>query len=241
MPVAVDVGASMNVCCHSSSHSRFHRRRPWFTRPVSCSSIRRSTSGRVQLAALVHAPRQQRVVQQRAQLAAQPARVRDAEAALLPVEDVVGQEIAQRLAKQPLAAEAAHLEVRRHGRRELDQHVVDQRAAHLQRVLHRRDVDLGEDVVDEIRSACPAPAARPSASVAVASDSRRPNSARPASAPAACSSGEHSSVHLLGREVAELRGVARDVAHLHAARVRCARSRRTRRGTRLARPGSAAR
>src|SRR6185312_5207072 len=55
--------------------------------------------------ALVDARRGERVAQHRPQLAAQPAGVRDPEPALAAVEDVARQEIAQRLAQEPLAAE----------------------------------------------------------------------------------------------------------------------------------------
>ena len=88
-----------------------------------------------------------------------------------------------------------------------------------ERALHRRDVDLGEDVVDQVVCVSSS-SSRPSASVAVASDSRRPNK-RPARVRARRLQLRRAQLrHLLGREVAELRGVARDVAHQHAPGVR---------------------
>ena len=94
----------------------------------------------------------QHVARERAQLAAQPRRGRDREAALRAVRR-------SRAARRPAAARrsrrffasAQHLLRRRQRERELGDDRVEERHAHLERVGHARAVGLHEEVVDEVR------------------------------------------------------------------------------------------
>ncbi|MEZ5121313.1 MAG: hypothetical protein R2736_07030 [Solirubrobacterales bacterium] len=88
-----------------------------------------------------------------AQLARQPVADRDREALLGPVERLVGDPAAQRLAEDPLLLAPAHLQLRRDGRRQRHEVGVQQRRPGLEAVRHGGDVDLGDEVVGQMRAA----------------------------------------------------------------------------------------
>ena len=83
-------------------------------------------------------------------LVAQPGGDRDPEAHLRPVEDRVGDPAPAGLLQQPLAGAAPDLHVRRQGGGELHHLVVEQRRACLERVGHRGDVHLHEQVTGQV-------------------------------------------------------------------------------------------
>ena len=84
------------------------------------------------------------------ELAAQPRRRGDREAALAPVHDLARQQRLGGLAQQHLLREPAHLVLRGQREREVRHDRVEERHARLERVRHRRAVGLHEQVVDEV-------------------------------------------------------------------------------------------
>ena len=106
------------------------RRNPW----------RRSVSAR------------ERLPRERLELAAQPGRRGDREAALLAVHHLPRQQRLDRLAQQPLLREPAHLVLHRQREREVGDDRVHERHARLERPGHRRAVGLRQQVVDEVEA-----------------------------------------------------------------------------------------
>src|SRR5438552_7352623 len=122
----------------------------------------------VQLASLVVAPqealdvprveeaappgrlRQEQLADEGAQPAAEPAAQGDGKALLGPAEDRRGDEAAQRALEDVLARPSPQLQLGGDGGRELDELVVQQGHARLDRVGHAHAVHLGEDVEREV-------------------------------------------------------------------------------------------
>ena len=94
--------------------------------------------------------RAQRLAGERLELAAQPGRGRDREAALLAAHDPAGDERRDRLAQQHLLAQAAHAVAGRQREREVRHHRVEERHASLERMRHRGAVGLHQQVVHEV-------------------------------------------------------------------------------------------
>ena len=90
------------------------------------------------------------VARERLELAAQPGRGGDREAALAAVHDLAREQRLGRLPQQRLLAEPAHLVARRQRVREVGDDRVEERDARLERVRHRGAVGLHEQVVDEV-------------------------------------------------------------------------------------------
>ena len=98
-----------------------------------------------------HHFRREQPVEHRRQIGLQPRAHRRAEAALLAVEDVGRQQVGQRLLHQVLQAPAFDLDRRRHGRRHLDQLMVEQRHPAFQRHGHAHLVGQQQQVVGQLR------------------------------------------------------------------------------------------
>jgi hypothetical protein len=104
----------------------------------------------IEQAALPRGAIEQHVMRQLLEIVAQPTLQRQGEAALPAAQNRLGNEIGGRAAQQVLATDA-HQHVGRKAGGEFDDLGVEVRAAHLERVGHRRDVDLDVDVVGQVR------------------------------------------------------------------------------------------
>src|SRR5207249_5573837 len=101
------------------------------------------------------APRADDVTEEVPELAAKPLTDRGLEAALAPADDLAGEHVPERLAKNALAAHGADLPAARNPEGVFDDPVIQERNANLEGVGHARHVDLGEHVSRE-----PEPAVR---------------------------------------------------------------------------------
>ena len=93
---------------------------------------------------------EQEVARERAQLAAEPRGERNAEAALAAAGDARREIVCERAAQRDLAFAAAPLQVVGQREAELDDAMVEQRRAQLERVRHRRDVRLRQEVAGQV-------------------------------------------------------------------------------------------
>src|SRR5262249_45473970 len=105
---------------------------------------------RVEVAPAAQPLRREQVLRPAAQRAAQPGRERDPEPLLRAVEERARHVALEHAPQQPLALPSAPLEPDRQPPRELDDAVVEQRAAHLEAHAHARAIDLGEDVLGQV-------------------------------------------------------------------------------------------
>ena len=143
--------AATSTCvrCQSSSMQRHQSRCPWSARPLTCSSSSRFSSARRKSAAVVAA--EQEVARERSQLLAEPAVERDAEARLAAGRDLGRQVVRERQLERLLARARAPARQRE---AELDDAVVEERRAQLERDGHRRDVGLRQQVAREVATRC---------------------------------------------------------------------------------------
>ena len=136
--------------CHRSKTTSCHSRSVWSRLPARCSSTMRRTNAGLEIAALQARRRQQRVGEQLAQVAAEPDAERHAEALLAPVEDVARQQRGRHFLQHVLAPAVLDLQRRRQRGRELDDLVVEQRHARLDRVRHAHAIDLRQHVLRQV-------------------------------------------------------------------------------------------
>ena len=104
----------------------------------------------VEDAAIAQAAVEQQGVDHRRERAAQPFADRRLEAVLGTIDDRLRNPALEQPPQQVLAAAVLQLQRRRHGRGELEQLVIEQRLARLERHRHAHPIDLGQDVVDEV-------------------------------------------------------------------------------------------
>src|SRR5437762_9965100 len=90
------------------------------------------------------------IAQSLPQRPAEPARQRNREALLGPVQDLARQIRLHRLLQQVLALLTADLQCGRQGRQPFHQRMIHQRLADLERMGHAGSIDLGVDVADQI-------------------------------------------------------------------------------------------
>ena len=126
--------------------TRHQSRCPWSAAPSACSAIRRSTVSRRKSPCVG----EQHVAGEVAQIAAEPARERDAEARLPAPCHLRRQEVGERASQRLLSLPP--LQLQRVGQREaeLEHLVVEQRRAQLERVGHRGDVGLQQQVAGQV-------------------------------------------------------------------------------------------
>ena len=106
--------------------------------------------GRVEDSAPAAPLGEQQLAHEAPEPAPEPVPERHREAVLRPVDDRVRQDPPHGLLEHVLRRAAAQVELRRDRRRELDQLVIEQRHASLDRVRHAHPVDLGEDVQRQV-------------------------------------------------------------------------------------------
>ncbi len=116
----------------------------------------------------------ERLAREGLEVAAQPCRGRDREAALAPAQQLRRDQRRRRLAQEDLLAQPVHLVPIGEPERESRHERVEERDARLEGVRHRRPVGLREQVVDEIACRRRRPGAAPA--------TRRPRSRRNARA-----------------------------------------------------------
>ena len=145
-------GGSCSTCrsYQSVKASSPHSWRLQSSRPATCSSISRVTGSGWKKPWRWRFSGDEHLAGERLELAAQPGRGRDREAALAAVHDLGRHQRLHRLAQQHLLREAAHLEPRRQREGEIRHERVEEGDARLERVRHRGAVGLHEQVVDEV-------------------------------------------------------------------------------------------
>jgi len=104
----------------------------------------------VEHAAVAQAAVGQQFVRHRGERSPEPFADRGLEAVLGAVDDLARDPAFQQPAEQVLASTVLHLEGRRNRRGKLEQLVIEQRYACLERNSHAHLVDLGQDIVDEV-------------------------------------------------------------------------------------------
>ena len=104
----------------------------------------------VEDAAIAQPAVEQQRVDHRRQRPAQPRADRRFEAVLRPIDDGFRDAPLEQPAQQVLAPAVLQLQARRHRGGELEQLVIEQRLARLERHGHAHPVDLGHDVVDQV-------------------------------------------------------------------------------------------
>ena len=137
--------------CHSSKTSSCQSRSVWSRSAGEVLVDEPVDERRLEIAALARSRRLEHVGEQLGQAAAEPDAERHAEALLLPVEDRRRQQRAHATSFSTcLRRPFVILKRRRQRRREVDDLVVEQRHARLDRVRHAHAIDLRQHVFGQI-------------------------------------------------------------------------------------------